>query len=185
MSALVVPLSVVIFILKQENQQVSILVVIENPEECPLQLQGIEPVAARTYLTDSSFASMRGVKIFNICKSYRYQSMGYYVSLLAEARGHKSIPGTTTIQDMKSVGLIRLVSDSIEEVLKKSLAAGDEKKLSLNIYFGKTTEKKIRLTGGRPVQGLSLPFSQGRFQPCQPVAAAERLSSCVKGDSRE
>ena len=101
----------------------SVLLVIENPEECPLLLQDIEPVAARTYLTDSTFAAMRGVKVFNICRSYKYQSMGYYVSLLAEARGHKSIPRTTTIQDMKSVGIIRLVSARIEEIMKKCLAS--------------------------------------------------------------
>ena len=79
----------------------TVLVVIETPEECPLQFTDIEPVAARTYLSDQSFLGLKGAKVFNICRSYRYQSIGYYVSLLAEARNHKPVPNITTIQDMK------------------------------------------------------------------------------------
>lgn len=146
-----------------EDQQVTVLVVIENPEEYPLQLHGIEPVAARTYLTDSSFALMKGVKVYNICKSYRYQSLGYYVSLLAEARGHKSIPGTTTIQDMKLAGIIRLVSDSIEETLKKSLPVNTENKLSLTIYFGKTIDKTHESLGSATFKAFPAPFLRADF----------------------
>jgi glutathione synthase/RimK-type ligase-like ATP-grasp enzyme len=142
---------------------VSILVVIENPEDCPLLLNGIEAVAARNYLTDSSFASMKGVKVFNICKSYRYQSIGYYVSLLAEARGHKSIPGTTTIQDMKSVGIIRLVSDSVDDLLSKLLPQTEEKKLSINIYFGKTCDKKYDSLGSALFKSFPAPFLRADF----------------------
>ncbi len=141
----------------------SILVVIENPEECSLRFNDVEAVAARTYLTDSSFASMKGVKVFNICKSYRYQSIGYYVSLLAEARSHKSIPGTTTIQDMKSVGIIRLVSDTLDDLLKKSLGEIEEKKLSINIYFGKTCDKKYDALGSALFKSFPAPFLRADF----------------------
>lgn len=142
----------------------SILVVIENPEDCPLNLAGIEPIAARTYLTDSSFAAMKGgVKVFNICRSYRYQSMGYYVSLLAEARSHKSIPGTTTIQDMKSMGIIRLISDELEELLRKTFNGDPEKKVSVNIYFGKTSDKRFEALGTRLFKSFPAPFLRADF----------------------
>ena len=57
---------------------------------------GVEVVSARSYISDTHYNRMRGAKIFNLCKSYRYQSLGYYVSLLAEARGHKPLPSITT-----------------------------------------------------------------------------------------
>jgi hypothetical protein len=60
-----------------------------------------------SYLADESFPALKGVKIFNLCRSYRYQGIGYYVSLLAEARGHKPSEHRT-IQDMKSQAIIRL-----------------------------------------------------------------------------
>lgn len=147
----------------REDSSVSILVVIENPEEFPLNLTGVEPVAARTYLTDSSFAAMKGTKVFNICKSYRYQSIGYYVSLLAEARNHKSIPNTTTIQDMKSMGIIRLVSSELDDLLQKPFAGETEKKVSLNIYFGKTTEKRHEALAAAMFKYFPAPFLRADF----------------------
>ena len=39
-------------------------------------------------------------KILNLARSYAYQSLGYYCSLLAEARGHKVVPAVTTILDL-------------------------------------------------------------------------------------
>ena len=119
----------------------SILVVIENPEEVPLKFKGMNVVAAKTYLTDSSFSDMKGTKVFNICRSYRYQSIGYYVSLLAEARNHKPIPNITTIQDMKSVGLIRLVSEEVEEQIL-NLALSCIKKSTSN-FIRKTDYNKL------------------------------------------
>jgi glutathione synthase/RimK-type ligase-like ATP-grasp enzyme len=142
---------------------VSILVVIENPEEFPLHFEGVEPVAARTYLTDSSFAAMKGAKVFNICKSYRYQSIGYYVSLLAEARNHKSIPSTTTIQDMKSMGIVRLVSSELEDLLKKPFTGEDEKKVSFNVYFGKTPEKRFEALASALFKFFPAPFLRADF----------------------
>ncbi len=141
----------------------SILVVIENPEECPLQLTGVETVAARAYLTDSSFAAMKGVKVFNICKSYRYQSIGYYVSLLAEARSHKSIPSTTTIQDMKSMGIVRLISSELDDLLQKTFAKEEEKKVSFNIYFGNTPEKRHETLATAIFKYFPTPFLRADF----------------------
>ncbi|UJX40746.1 RimK family protein [Desulfovibrio sp. JY] len=127
----------------------SVLVVIENPEDCSLVFSGVEPVAARAYLTDETFTGLRGVKIINICRSYRYQSMGYYVSLLAEARGHKPIPSITAIQDMKSVGIIRVASGELEDVLTKALADRGPGKVSFSAYFGKTPTKGLEQLASR------------------------------------
>ena len=136
----------------------SVLVVIENPEDCSLVFSGVEPVAARAYLTDETFTGLRGVKIINICRSYRYQSMGYYVSLLAEARGHKPLPSITAIQDMKSVGIIRVASGELEDVLAKALADRQPEKLSFSSYFGKTPEKGLEQLAFRLFKLFPVPF---------------------------
>ncbi len=136
----------------------SVLVVIENPEDCSLVFSGVEPVAARSYLTDDRFTGLRGVKIINICRSYRYQSMGYYVSLLAEARGHKPVPSITAIQDMKSLGIIRLASDELEAVMGKALADREHEKISFCAYFGKTPEKGLEQLASRLFKLFPAPF---------------------------
>ena len=68
------------------------LVVVENPKSFPFDIEGAEVVPARAYLTDPKYAEMRRVAVFNVCRRYGYQSLGYYVSLLAAARGHKPLP---------------------------------------------------------------------------------------------
>jgi glutathione synthase/RimK-type ligase-like ATP-grasp enzyme len=142
---------------------VTVLVVIENPEECPLNFSDVEPVAARTYLSDSSYAALKGVKVFNICRSYRYQSIGYYVSLLAEARNHKPVPNITTIQDIKSMGIIRLVSEEQSELLQKLFTPEDPQKLSINIYFGKCTDKRFEQIASRLFKYFPAPFLRVDF----------------------
>ena len=86
-----------------------ILIVTNSPKDWPAQSENVEVVDARAYLTKPEYSELRGVKLFNLCRSYRYQSTGYYVSLLAEARGHKPLPSITTIQDLKSQAMVRFV----------------------------------------------------------------------------
>ncbi len=140
-----------------------ILAVIENPEDCPLTLSGIEPVAARNYLSDASYSGLKGAKVFNFCQSYRYQSLGYYVSLLAEARRHKPVPRVTTIQDLKSMGIISLASDELDELIVRLLEDRPLRKFSLNIYFGRTPRKGLEVLASRLFKFFPAPFLRADF----------------------
>ena len=52
------------------------LIVVDNPKKWALKITGVDVVSAKAYLTDSAHSAMRNVKVFNLCKSYRYQSLG-------------------------------------------------------------------------------------------------------------
>lgn len=119
-----------------------ILVVVNNPNDWPLDIPGVDLVSAKAYLTDPAYAALRGAKVFNLCRSYRYQSLGYYVSLLAAARGHKPLPSITTIQDLKLQNMIRLASGELDELIQQSLARVREDEFTLTIYFGRNIENK-------------------------------------------
>jgi len=120
----------------------SVFIVVNNPEDWPLHVHGAEVIAAKTYLSDPRFSDMRGAKVFNLSRSYRYQSLGYYVSLLAEARGHKPLPSVNTIQDMKSQTITRFVSDDLFELIQRSLAPIKSDDFVLSIYFGSNLAKR-------------------------------------------
>lgn len=120
----------------------SILIVVNDPRDLPLHFEGSKLVAAKAYLTDPQYASMRGARVFNLCRSYRYQSSGYYVSLLAAARGHKPVPSVSTIQDLKSQTIIRVASGELEEIIQKSLAPIQSGEFILSIYFGRNLAKR-------------------------------------------
>ncbi len=118
------------------------LVVVNDPKDWPLEIEGIELISARSYLTEASYAKMRKAMVFNLCRSYRYQSTGYYVSLLAAARGHKPFPDITTIQDLKSQTIIRIASDELDQHIQKSLTHIKSREFVLSIYFGHNVAKQ-------------------------------------------
>ncbi|MDZ7771347.1 MAG: RimK family protein [Balneolaceae bacterium] len=118
------------------------IVVVNQPKHWPLDLPGVEVVAVRAYLGDPEWSRVRRVRVFNMCRSYRYQSAGYYVSLLAEARGHKPLPGVMTIQDLKSQTMVRFVSDELIELIQKSLRPIQGDRFVLSIYFGRNTARR-------------------------------------------
>ncbi|TVS00538.1 MAG: ATP-grasp domain-containing protein [Phycisphaerales bacterium] len=113
------------------------LVVVDRPERWPLHVPGTEVVASRDYLTDPRFAAIRRAKVFNLCRSYRYQSAGYYVSLLAAARGHTPWPSVGTILDFRLSPIIRIVGHELDDLVRKSLAPLKSDEFELSIYFGR------------------------------------------------
>ncbi|MBI5510287.1 MAG: RimK family protein [Deltaproteobacteria bacterium] len=118
------------------------LVVVNNLRDWPLDIPGVSVVEARDYLTDPQYTELKGAKIFNLCRSFRYQSIGYYVSLLAAARGHKPMPGVSTIQDLKTQAIIRVASDELDTLIQKSLAPIQSREFTLSIYFGRNLARR-------------------------------------------
>jgi glutathione synthase/RimK-type ligase-like ATP-grasp enzyme len=118
------------------------LIVVNNPKDWTFEIPGVECVSAKAYLTEDHYSRMRLARVFNLSKSYRYQSIGYYVSLLAAARGHKPLPSITTIQDLKSQTQMRFADDDLDELIQKSLATIQSETFILSVYFGKNFAKK-------------------------------------------
>ncbi|HEX3020665.1 MAG TPA: RimK family protein [Chitinispirillaceae bacterium] len=119
------------------------LIVVNNPKDWTFEIPGVELVSAKSYLSEDSYSQMRQVRVFNLCKSYRYQSIGYYVSLLASARGHKPLPNISTIQDLKSQTLIRFVDDDLDELIQKNLSTLKTDTYTMSIYFGRSVSKQF------------------------------------------
>jgi glutathione synthase/RimK-type ligase-like ATP-grasp enzyme len=116
---------------------VSVLIVVGNPKAWPLEMPNVNVVAARDYLTDPSYGSQRVARVYNFCNSYRYQSLGYYVSLQAEARGHRPLPRVGAIGDLQSQDQVRLMTSALEKQVAKSLAPIESDEFTLSIYFGR------------------------------------------------
>jgi glutathione synthase/RimK-type ligase-like ATP-grasp enzyme len=114
---------------------VTALIVVDHPEEWPHTFAAAEVISADAYLRDERLSAMRQVRVYNLCDSYEYQTAGYYVSLLAAARGHRTMPGVATIQDVKSRSLLR-ADDELEEIVERSLHTIKSKRFELSIYFG-------------------------------------------------
>jgi hypothetical protein len=139
------------------------LIVVNNPADWNLDIPGVKVVAARKYLSDPSFSDLDKVKVYNLCRHYRYQSTGYYVSLLASARGHKPMPSIATIQDMKSQTIIRFVSDDLDELIQQSLQPIKSTEFVLSIYFGRNLAKRYDRLSSALFNMFQAPFVRANF----------------------
>jgi len=157
------------------------LIVVEYPKLWPLEIPDAEVVPARQYLTDPRFVELRHARVFNLCRSYSYQSVGYYVSLLAAARGHRPLPSITTIQDLRLSAVVRIISEDIEALVQRSLARIKSERFTLSIYFGRNLAGRYdRLSRALfnyfPAPLLRAEFvhaDQWRLQSLRPIASSD------------
>jgi glutathione synthase/RimK-type ligase-like ATP-grasp enzyme len=158
------------------------LLVVERPQRWDLALPGVHVVAARDYLTEPEYAGLRRAKVFNLCRTYGYQTIGYYVSLLAAARGHRPLPSVTTIQDLRSSALLRIVSEDLQREVQRALGPLKTDRMLISIYFGRNVAKRYdRLSQALfthfPAPFLKAEFSRAngrwRLDSLRPIASAE------------
>jgi glutathione synthase/RimK-type ligase-like ATP-grasp enzyme len=142
----------------------SILLVLDNPKDWPLNIEGVEVVQARRYLTEAGYADMKPAKVFNLCRSYKYQSLGYYVSLLAAARGHRPLPDIGTIQDLKLSELVRSAGEEIDEEIQQSLKKIKTDQFVLSVYFGQSVEEKYNKLALSLFNQFPAPFLRAQFR---------------------
>lgn len=118
------------------------LVVLDDPNNWAFDLPGAEVVDARSYLIDPRFANLRRAKVYNLCRTYGYQTIGYYVSLLAAARGHQPLPSVTTLQDLRFTPVLRVVSADLEHAIQRALGHIKGNTFQLSIYFGRNLAQR-------------------------------------------
>lgn len=113
------------------------LIVVNDQQDWPYNIAGVSVASARSYLSDPAYGQDCHCKVYNLCRSHEYQSLGYYVSLLAEARGHKPIPRASAMEDVQSQNQLRLLTGSIDTLIQHALAPIKSDKFELSVYFGR------------------------------------------------
>lgn len=112
--------------------------------ECLKDGQALAPgeacMSAAEFLDAAAPQLAPGTTIINLCRSYKYLSIGYYCSLLAEARGHRVLPSVKTINDLSRKAAYSHEIDDLDHVLNCALGgAGCQpmpSEFALDIHFG-------------------------------------------------
>lgn len=141
----------------------AVLIVTDHTDRWPSDDPAVSVVDSKAYITQPQYSDMRGAKVFNLCETYRYQSVGYYVSLLAEARGHRPMPSVAAMQDWKTRSIIRLITEDLDDLIQKSLAPIKSKKFTLSIYFGKNMAKRYDTLAWRLFNLFQAPLLRAKF----------------------
>ncbi|MDD4350527.1 MAG: RimK family protein [Opitutales bacterium] len=140
------------------------LLVTDHPERWREILPGASLISASAYFTDSEYAGNKTARVINLCNSYRYQSKGYYVSLVAEARGHRPLPAIETVRDTRQPSIIRLLSSDIQDVIHKSFQNWKDDVFELRIYFSRTPEKAFEKLARQMYNLFPAPLLKTQFK---------------------
>ena len=82
--------------------------------------------------------------VINLSDEYGYNSEGYYCSLLAQARGHRVLPGVETLNKLESGAGIRM-NRNLQQLCHQWIERNHitDEIWQLNIYFGTCREKGL------------------------------------------
>ena len=139
------------------------LVVVNDPKDWNCPHEGVEVVAARKYLTHPSYTTLEKVHLINLCRSLGYQKIGYYVSLLADARGHRPMPSIETIQNMKDRAIAAIAGSDLQEILDESLAKVHSDEFVLSVYFGRNMAQRHERLANALFRVFPSPYLQATF----------------------
>lgn len=142
----------------------NILFVVSQQEDWPSDSPGITVIPAQTYLMDPAYGDTSSTKVFNLSRTCRYQSEGYYVSLLAEARGHQPVPDVQAIKDLHDDDLVQNVTEKLGDLIDCSFSRTAEDVVDLNIYFGRDAEQRHPHLSEQLFKLLRTPVLHIRFE---------------------
>ena len=140
------------------------LLVVDNPTRWKLQVDSVEIISAKSYLAPNSHQNWPEARVFNLCRSYAYQSVGYYVSLLAEARGHRSLPSVATLRDFRSSPIAKSLGLDIEETIQSALKdQAATNKFELEVYFGQVLDRRYTKLASQIYRLFPTPLLRAQF----------------------
>ncbi|MCF8500276.1 MAG: RimK family protein [Rhodospirillum sp.] len=102
--------------------------------------------APRSYITQVPPFPVDSTRILDLTTDCSYLGMAYYASLLAEARGHKVLPGVDAIVNLNRGSVRRLLIRELNEALRTrmvGLGAVEPNPFTLFIAFGATPDSRF------------------------------------------
>lgn len=141
------------------------LIIVENLADWRLEYTNSIVVTARDYITNKEYITKKPIYIINLCRDYKYLSVGYYCSLLAEARGHKVIPSVKTILELGNRTLYQHGIPELETVVPRDII-GYKKydEVDIYIFFGLTDDPQFKKLAAKIFEEFHCPLMRAKLQ---------------------
>jgi len=133
--------------------------VVNREDEWPDEMPGVAVATAKDYLTGTTFSNGQVDRVINLCRCERAQGPGFYVSLLAEARGHEPYPSARTIEDLR-----RAVPKELGRRAEKALAEGATHAVTVYSWFGLDPEGRNDAVSRELFSVLKVPLLRAEFR---------------------
>lgn len=143
------------------------IIIVENQKDWRQGFPGNIVISAKDYIAQHDYLKLKNLKVINLCRSYRYLSVGYYVSLLAEARLHKVIPSVRTILDLSNRSIYGLGIEDLDEPVQKSFARREgtgTDRFELDIYFGSVENEALQDLAQEIFEAFPCPLLKVEFR---------------------
>ncbi len=144
------------------------IIVVEDVKRWTFEGIACPVVDADEYLTSEAYFSQKNIQVINLCKEYRYTGIGYYCSLLAEARQHRVIPSVRSMLDLSNKSIYSLsaveLDEDVEKVFKKQEQASHSDDQTLTVMFGRCTQAGFSSLARRIFETFPYPLLQISFK---------------------
>ncbi len=163
------------------------VVVIEREGDFEAPDAGCTLVSARDFIRRPPEGGARSLRVINLCRDYRYLGLGYYCSLLAEARGLKVMPSAEVMLELNWKRLYRTFLAELNEQLAKDVARAhpDPRETTLRVCFGVGDDPRFEELARRTFDAFRCPILEVEIQatPVWTIRAIRPAS--VRGMSSE
>ncbi|MBI1425077.1 MAG: ATP-grasp domain-containing protein [Gammaproteobacteria bacterium] len=144
------------------------LLVVEKSKDWKDEFPQVTVVTAKEYIKGDDALSKRGLRVINLCRSYSYLSIGYYVSLLAEARGQKAQPSVQTLTDLSRKSIysmeVDFINSEIDKAIRKHQVSAYATGIELDIIFGLCHPPDLRDLAHSIFEIFPCPFLRVEFR---------------------
>ena len=140
------------------------LIVTEKKSDWAAYFPSESVVSVGDYLDHRSDEAASNTQVINLCRTYDYQSIGYYCSLLAEARGHRILPTLRTINEVSSKESQLMVINGMNEALDLAFAGQEHNQVNLLFYFGQSDIPALHKLARQLFEQYPLPVMSVTFR---------------------
>ncbi len=143
-----------------------LVIVVEKASDWGSYSPSEKVVLASDYLKETIRPDEERTQVINLCRNYKYLGAGYYVSLLAEARGHKVIPSVRSINDLRRRSLYSLDIEDLNQRLTKFLPqeGRDTTDFGILVYFGETSSEPLKDLARQVFEAFPCPILRIEFE---------------------
>ncbi|MBL7663888.1 MAG: RimK family protein [Bacteriovoracaceae bacterium] len=118
------------------------IIIVEEKFKDKLKINNVTMMAPMEYIMNYKEDAIPNANVFNLTNTFSYQSLGYYVSLMAMAREHRAFPSPNIIQALKDRTMQRFFSEEFDEKVQEQLKSIKSTRFELSIYLGQNLNKK-------------------------------------------
>src|SRR5512144_1418903 len=107
-------------------------------------------VPAKEFVVEAARRLPASARVINLCGDLSYLSLGYYCSLLAEARGQKVIPSVEVMLDLHWKRLLRIALPEVNELLRRTFQVPPEEQPPFSaMIFGLADDPRLAIAARR------------------------------------